>query len=1311
MVGLGIRGDVPPVADQPPLVDGVHLRWTTSRARAFPWHGFFLFRRPSRKEDRQTCVAPQGQVRDQTEITLGDGQLTSPVPLIYTSNFPTPGVNGIDLRSRPYVRFDRPIERPMHRLRVRIAFGEARNVRRCIDFSAMPELVNLPLTRDGVELAAIGPRADVARAAVASAKQRGEWPTLVFDGPLEVRLPVPSGVVEIDLVGAGAQITVNGLDAAGQQSAQQNAVVAAGQTQTFRIAGRELSRIRIQQAQGLLRLSRICLAPLGAGQSRIHVEGLDQLPGTDPADAMTVVAQDAVGSLGTVATVELLADRMTGVRVSGGDAALLDICWSELGTAVAGEWQPVPHCPQPLTLPVRHPDYPAWTGAIDPAAAQAAGLSRVRYGPTGTWAGAPFADLHGACVRLVEGGPATPMTAPQRAFPLPAPPDQTTPALSRLHPLDMAMAGSLHPPIAEMLGLAWTDETAPPGALFDYMIVADHVGISDGDPAGVLGYIAQSGFDGGIDAWITLGLQVEPQAPLAAPINPVVYALPGGPMRDAAGVAQNVAGSAGLTWPHGPSSLGWLDPRAPVMHHVYRGECGAGNTPVVPAQARNWLTRNRPLVSAQPSAAPGPPPAPLPTWPPREPGFLDLKLGEGWYAYQLVAVDFFGRFSPKSPYASWWQWAPEPVPRPWYYVGTDIDAQIHPQAVRILDKTRPAAPVGVEAFVLDPDDPIVVKDPPYNAWRAALGVGGAGTVGLRVRWRWSPEQRQRFPRVTEFRLYWSGGSDPPAGWSEPEAWPNRFFVCPFGNNVTVDADGTRRYDMFLPSPGGGGPMVGGVPLAPTLADVIAYAEVSVTAADDEPTTADRWPGVGPFAARPGNESQCAPPQRVFRVWRKKPPPPPPIVDSARIYATPADWHGHSFHTFRWAPQPNLSAHVSRALDEAVFEADWAVQPRPPLDPADPGFPDAATEPIWTAAKKAQVAALINAIAAALPAGPSAAQKAAAKPAALALYRALSDDALRVLANLQGCERVFVQITVKPLAAADAPDQRGPDDTADYVPSAARCAYIDQVDGRATNRLLYRATFVDGAQNRSALGACGTPVRLPDVMPPRAPAITRALGGDRQVTLRWASNREPDLFEYRVYRAWTELDARNPRTMTLLAAIAADPDPAARPATVEWTDNAAPGLRDLWYRVVAIDRTDPDPRGRGGNTSDPSPAIRVRAFDETPPVPPAITLAEWVRVDDVGGLFPYGAPIPPGATRLPAIHVTWAAAGAGTRVLVQVRAASEATFQNASEWLAPDTTSFAYSSSHTFEQVQVQLKVLNDVGHANVLFNPTVIAPP
>jgi len=1316
MRALGIRGDAPTVAEQPPLVDGVHLRWAMRRERGFPWHGFYLFRRPSNRDDKRTCLGSslrgiepgQGPV----QWPAAGGRLSSPAPLVFTDDFPITSLVEIDLRGRAFVRFDRPAQSPMKHVWVRIGLRESFLRWRCVRFDGLADLLRMPFEHDGLRLAAARKGRAAAHAAVSRA-ERGDR-ILTIDEPIEVVLPEQVDRVELELLGTSEPAVLEGLNREGKVLGREAAAGKDGADWKLALSLEGLNSVRITPRGKYVKLKRLCFGSKDNGNRSIRVEALDSPPGGAPDDAVVAAAANATGAPGDVVDVELHCDRITAVRVSGGDGALIDICWAEPDRELTGRWEPVPRCPQPITLPLSHPDYSARAGAIDVANAENRALGQVRYGPPGDWAGQNFKEIHEACIALVEGGPATPMDADARsAAPLAAaagPGEPKPPAMPRLHPLDMLMAGSLHRPIAEIVGLSWTDETAPPGEPFDYMIVADHAGVSGGRADRVLAHLVANGFDAGTDAWITYDNEVAPRPPFQTPHGVVVYALPGGVMRDAGGAVRIIAGSAGVEWPISLAPGGWLAADAPVAHHLYRGGAGQAATPAVPAEAGDWLTKNRPVLYARPAVAPGSPPQTPPTWPPREPAYVDLRLDEGWYVYQLVAMDIFGRFSPKSPFAAWRQWAPQPVPRPWYYVGASSDAVVHPQAVRILDKTRPPIPLGLEAFVLDPDDPIVIKDAAYQAWRASLGAAGAGLVGLRVRWRWGPAQQERAPDVTEFRLYWSGGSPPPAGWAEPEAWPDRFFVCPFGANVAVETDGTRRYEVLLPT-AAGGPLAGGAPLAPTLADPIAYANVSVTSSDAAGHTPDRWPGMGPFAGRPGNESQCAPPQKVFRVRRIPPLPPEAVVDSGRVYATPADWHGRSFHTFRWVPQADLSAHVWRALDEAVFATDWALQPRPALATDDLAFPDAAAEPIWNAAKKAAVAEQINAVAALLPAAPSAAAKTAKKDAALALYRGLSDDALRVLANRAGNDKAFVQVTISPLTASAAADRRGPDDAAGYVPQAGRCAYVDQVDGRATNRLLYRALFVDAAQNRSSLGPCPTPVRLPDVTAPRTPAITQALGGDRSVTLAWASNREADLAEYRVYRALSEVDARDLRTMTLLDAVAADPDPAARPASVTYTDDDAPGLRDLWYRVVAVDRTDPDPRGAGGNVSLPSPAIRTRAFDATPPEPPAIEAAEWIRVDETGASFAFGDPIPDGATRLPAIRLEWADPGTDTKVLIQAMSASDDAFANLSGWLAPGATQAVVRADRTFEEVELRLKVVNAAGNANVDFAPTSLPSP
>jgi hypothetical protein len=199
--------------------------------------------------------------------------------------------------------------------------------------------------------------------------------------------------------------------------------------------------------------------------------------------------------------------------------------------------------------------------------------------------------------------------------------------------------------------------------------------------------------------------------------------------------------------------------------------------------------------------------------------------------------------------------------------------------------------------------------------------------------------------------------------------------------------GDRIYEVLFPITGGGGPFAAGLPLAPTRAGPIAYANVAVTAVDRAAHASDRWPGTSLFAGRAGNESRAASPQRIYRLLREPPEPPEPVVLEHRVYASPADWHGRSFYTFRWRPQANLRLHVLRALDEAVFQADWAARPRQALAPSDANFfPDQVAEPVWDAARRALVCTALNALNS-IPKTPE------GKTQALRAYRDLSDDAL------------------------------------------------------------------------------------------------------------------------------------------------------------------------------------------------------------------------------------------------------------------------------------------------------------------------------
>jgi hypothetical protein len=452
-------------------------------------------------------------------------------------------------------------------------------------------------------------------------------------------------------------------------------------------------------------------------------------------------------------------------------------------------------------------------------------------------------------------------------------------------------------------------------------------------------------------------------------------------------------------------------------------------------------------------------------------------------------------------------------------------------------------------------------------------------------------------------------------YSDPIRWQERIFVVPAEMDWTpaTDEPGALQYEVFLPQPDDLRSLLG----PPSLADPIIYAHVGITAADHQSHTSDdphwdshRW------GRRSGNESQLGARVTVFRVLREPPAVPVPPPDSERVYASAADYHGRSFYTYRWRPVDGLRIHIFRALDDTIFNVDWELRqpPRPLRSALDAMqvqfFPAALVEPRWNTLKRRQVADELNHL-------NTVTRDADGKAQAMAYYRALSNDALRILAGLPGNERAFSQITSAALDpeepdSADPTQRRwrnrlGPDNPDDFAIDRSLCVYTDILNGRSTARYLYRSAHVDGAHNRSELSLSGPPVWLKDVVPPRTPVFTSVLAGphEKEITLRWANSAEPDLAEYRIYRADIEDATRYLRLMQLIHTVRVPADLPAEPSNeLSWTDQNVPALRVFYYRLVATDET--------GNMSEPSSALAARAFDEDPPVPPVPAVAWIIR---------------------------------------------------------------------------------------------------
>jgi hypothetical protein len=1101
----------------------------------------------------------------------------------------------------------------------------------------------------------------------------GALPTGLQLGPegsadSELRIQLPPGTTSVDLFLSwqNAAIKVEGFDPQGIFAGGTQNEGFTSETNVYLGFPRAVADIRIQtSAPSQTVLHRLSFRAAGSGKE-IHVRAYGQ--------DVLIAEQSLAGASGTVVDAVFKSDLLTAIEIDGGDAALVDLCVAGAATDASHGWEPLQQ--RPIGLPVTHPLYPLsapWTGNDVRARvlyAKPADLNTI-------WSDAVVQDLKSHLATLVAGGPngppmaqvsqqvsATSTTASRSPYPV----------MPRQSALDLVLLAALNPGMAQALGLYYVDATATPEVDYDYLIVADYTGVGKAGAAtplaaNILALVEQNRFDQ-FDAWIVFNKTKATAPPLSAPVGVKVFSLPGGTVTGAGGSIQEGQNNAALSWDLGATDQGRLLPERPILYHVWRADLQNSTAPAA-GGTYNLITTNGPVLVVQPILPPAATPTRPSDWPPVELAlfFTDRGLTDGWYGYQMNGIDLFGRHTANSAPAAWYQWSPAPDPRPWYYQDPPANSVVHASAVRLLDKIPPPEPTGVEAWVLDPADPMLLRDTPYQDWHNALPSSELDTlVGLRVRWHWTVMHMRQAPDTREFRIYFHPGTNPPdPDHSIPLYWQQRYYVVGYESNVTktlapassaaglkltgllaavagsvVSLDGTpdlsalllmgehlsldadtarpdktyriiavddttkkltleaapntggaltawqigfplRTYEVFIP--GTGDTVRADVLPVPTQADPLLFANIGVSAADDKTTTLDapQWAS-GHWGNRFGNEGRIGAPAKIYRVRRTPPDPPELPVFGDRVYATVADYNHSSFFTFHWPKQPNLQAHIYRALDDTLFQIDWSIRfARFPLDPANPEaaalFPNG-----WTPAQMQSVSAELNKLAspadyatlskdaqtalATLPGNApllwdkglqqrdwalrhsrtGLAPSDAFFPAVFntatrqlivgelnqikdaAGYLTLSDSALRVLAGLPGNERAFSQITIQPLPAnpGENEDHRGPDDPESYPPNGSLLAFQDTLDGRARNRYFYRAAYVDKVHNRGEMSLSTPPVYLPDVEPPPAPSIVKVLGGDREAVLSWTAASEASVVRTLLYRTTDKEKTREAR---------------------------------------------------------------------------------------------------------------------------------------------------------------------------------------
>jgi hypothetical protein len=1323
MAALGVVDDKPPNSTQPgPLTNGIHLRFAFAPEQGFPAGGYFLFRGDHGVPD-EDCVIGKFKSEWQpgpgpsTRAEFSAGVFSSDADLVLLDQFTSAGWPELDLRGRKYLRFDLPKGELSRTFFVKLGMIGPKTetpTKQCVEFSKLsvgpypnPYIANeVSFTAFEATFAAAAPQ----QTKNCQIERIQGVAALLNPKELNVRLPIGASSIEIDLIQATASTQFSALDDKGNVIVQKTAGSGpAKQTIQLSAGAKTIVSAKIL-ADGIQSfIVRFCYIPKAPSPPMVGPINVRALDG-EVVVALTTVS----GNAGTVAIKILAGDRMTAVEIDGGPGALIDICTVPITRSLAYGWTPL--LEQPLCLPVEHADYACPGKPTTFAQAQSLAKSRVQYPPPPNFSAQSFFELNSLLNDLVEHGPTGGPMAGRKKFYHPDTPAPDAPNMPELRPLDVVLIASLHPAIAMMLGLYFIDTTAQLGAQYDYMVMADHGGKFHGDPAAAL--LAWTAIANGqvpipedLDVWITFQTKLEPAPPLSPPVSPSVYALPGAITGTATtGTGRNMAG---LRWQIDAAPDGTLLPNGPIGYHLWRANLGANQPSSPPATTQfNVLTADRLIFATE---------TPLPTgatrngasdWPPFPLIGFDPGLQDGWYSYCLSAVNIWGQHSALGPPGSWFLWWPAPTPMPWYYKSIiRADGQVHPFAICLLDKTPPSRVPGVEADALDPDDRMLLRDAAVpgvqtgsvdpeklillraaafdswwtateSAWWNQPTTNRDQVLPLRVRWKWTFSQMVQAPDTKEFRIYFNPGTELPApDYTNPTNWQDRIYVVAYNDHVTQTTDGDgqplRLYEVLLPVPGDD-TLFPGVPLAPSETEPIVYAHIGVTAADDKKQTADDPTRDGTaWGNRPGNEGRLGAPAKIYRVDRSKPLPPAAVDDSEKVWATRADYHSRSYYTFRWPKSGTLKAHIFRALDDTLFQVDWD---RRASDSSQIDRTNVASFPIstWDQSTRNSVAAELNALRG----------SGSFDETVRATYQALSNNALRTLAGLPGNEKAFTQITYIPLDPADPAnvDRAGPDGSDTYVPDASLRAYTAQLDGRAQNRYFYRAAYVNAAHTIGPLGRSGPPVYLPKITPLRTPRITKVLGGDRQITITWASNREPDLAEYRIYRSDNERDTRDIRLMDLVGTVPEiQLDPVLRAREVVWLDTNVLGLKSYYYRLTS--------RDDGKNESLPTPASIGKAFDVAPPPPPTWLAGQW---ENQGSAL--------------VIMLSWDSVETGTEVMVQRKESLlTALWNDVSLWLDDTQTSWADAGARPYLGYTYRLRARSAGGNTNTTWSEFDVA--
>ena len=478
------------------------------------------------------------------------------------------------------------------------------------------------------------------------------------------------------------------------------------------------------------------------------------------------------GQRGQTRVLRFKADDIRKVIIINAPVDLLDIettlVWlSNLLTTVHADWTKITPT---LCLPLSHDEYPCPLKPGSRHLAQQLVEDRIRYGQAQRWLD-HFDDIYDTLSQLAEGGP----DSQGYSRMLPAIGNVTDQSGGNaqaldLNPLQSLLMATLHPAMAQLLGLYWTDtelqnlpttqpELSHYQGRYDYLLVADHNNILQSHSIGALMDERELVTGTGVDVSFAFDLKHAGEKRLPSPDSPEVYALP-------LVVTQDYQSplSAGLYWQADESSVPGRSTSA--LYHVWYSKAKSRAPGLRQYQL---LTEQTPIVLAEPDRGPEQRTRTiLDHWPPVPLRFIHQNRKVGWHSYRISGMDIFGRHSRISDASRWFQRVPPSYPPPWYYqddnaagseteitdettglsrATVDISSRTS-YSVGLLDDRPPPAPISLVAQYLDPDDPYLERDEFYNSWLS--NQSNSNAHGVRIQWSWPYQYLNLLPETRDF---------------------------------------------------------------------------------------------------------------------------------------------------------------------------------------------------------------------------------------------------------------------------------------------------------------------------------------------------------------------------------------------------------------------------------------------------------------------------------------------------------------------------------------------------------------------------------